>query len=265
MVLTRLCRRIGLPPSALDHPSRQHLHNTPAPTPTPAQQIARAAMAGSSIMQQPPPQQPPPQPQLGYQISQRVGGGRATAQTYAAPPTAPPPITNGGPSYNEFGLANGTQPSNAHANTYNVQYSPPPSAPPAVAPNPPMSPPLTSSAPSVGRFAISNLHAGDELDLPPPAPVADMYLSAVEEKNRLKASMGQSSARDQSSSQASYAPANALPIDQGTPALDWLSAEEEKKKLYEKAKADAERAQRKAANMSSGGSTKPSPKASQVS
>ena len=40
-------------------------------------------------------------------------------------------------------------------------------------------------------------------------------------------------------------------MDQGTPPLDWLSAEE-KKKLYEKAKADAERAQTQAANMSGG-------------
>lgn len=121
----------------------------------------------------------------------------------------------------------------------------------------------------MGRFAISNLHAGDELDLPPSAPGAgDLYLSAVEEKNRLKASMGQSSAHDQSSSQASYAPANARLMDQGSPPVggqDWLSAEEEKKKLYEKAKADAERAQRKAANISSGASTKQSPKGSQVS
>lgn len=57
-------------------------------------------------------------------------------------------------------------------------------------------------------------------------------------------------------------------MEQGTPPVgsqDWLSAEEEKKKLYEKAKADAERAQRKAANMSSGGSMKLSPKGSQVS
>jgi len=97
-----------------------------------------------------------------------------------------------------------------------------------------------------------------------------LYLSATEEKNRLKASMGQPPAADQSSSQSSHAPAttNARPIEQGTPPVrgqDWLSAEEEKKRLYEKAKADAERAQRRAANMSSGGSTKPSPKGSQVS
>ncbi len=120
-----------------------------------------------------------------------------------------------------------------------------------------------SSPPSVGRFAISN-HAGDEVDFPPPAPgTGGSYLSADEEKNRLKATMGQPA---QSSSQSSNA--TARPVEQGTPPVgsqDWLPAEEEKKRLYEKAKADAERAQRKAANMSSGGSTKLSPKGSQVS
>jgi hypothetical protein len=232
-------------------------------------------MAGSSMMQQRLPQQPP---QQGYHIQQRVGGGRAAMQTYAAPPTAPPPMTNGGSSYNEFGLANGARPSNA--NTYNVpeqrassidyaHYAPPTSAPPNAAPNAPLSPPLTSAAPSVARFAISNLHAGDELDMPLPAPGAGgSYPSATEEKNRLKAMMGQPPAPAQSSSQSSHALANARPIEQGTPPVgsqDWLSAEEEKKKLYEKAKADAERAQRRAANMSTGGSTKPSPKGGQVS
>ena len=173
-------------------------------------------------------------------------------------------MTNGGSSYNEFGLANDARLSNA--NTYNVQYAPPTTAPPGAAPNAPLSAPVVSSPRSVGRFAISNLHAGDELDLPPPAPGEGLpYLSAVEEKNRLKATVGQPPAAAQSSSQpSSHAPANA----QGAPPVrgqDWLSAEEEKKKLYEKAKADAERAQRRAANMSTGGSTKPSPKGSQVS
>jgi len=174
-------------------------------------------------------------------------------------------MTNGGPSYNEFGLENGARSPNA--NTHNVQYSPPPSAPPNVTSSVPLSPPVTSSAPSMGRFAISNLHAGDELDLPPPAP-GGSYLSADEEKNRLKATFGQPPVVTQSSSQSFDAPATARPMEQGTPPVkskEWLSAEEEKKKLYEKAKADAERAQRRAANMSSGGSTKPSPKGSQVS
>lgn len=227
-------------------------------------------MAGSSSMQQRPPQQPQPQPQHGYQIQERVGGGRAIAQTYTAPPTAPPPVTNGTngrPSHNEFGLANGSRTSSV--STHNVLYAPPTSAPPSAAPSPPLSPPVTSSPPPIGRFAISNLHAGDELDLPPPAPGAGgSYLSADEEKRRLKATMGQPPVPLQSSSQSSNAPATARSMEQGTPPVgsqDWLSAEEEKKKLYEKAKADAERAQRKAANMSSGGSMKLSPKGSQVS
>jgi hypothetical protein len=223
-------------------------------------------MAGSSTMQQRLPQQsqPQPQPQHGYQIQERVGGGRAT---YSAPPTAPPPVTNGTngrPSYNEFGLANGSRPSNA--NTQYVQYAPPTSAPPS---SPPLSPPVTSSPPSIGQFTISNLHAGDDVDFPPPAPsMGGSYLSADEEKNRLKATMGQPPVPVQSSSRTSNTPATARSVEQGTPPVgskDWLSAEEEKKKLYEKAKADAERAQRKAANMSSGGSTKLSPKGSQVS
>jgi len=119
----------------------------------------------------------------------------------------------------------------------------------------------------MGRFAISNLHAGDDVDFPPPAPGAGgSYLSADEEKRRLKATMGQPPV--QSSSQSPNTPATARTVEHGTPPVgsqDWLSAEEEKKRLYEKAKADAERAQRKAANMSSGGSTKISPKGSQVS
>jgi hypothetical protein len=213
------------------------------------------------------PQQPQPQPQHGYHIQERVGGGRAISQTYAAPPTAPPPMTNGGSPYNEFGLTNGARPSNA--NTHSGQYAPPPSAPPSGAPSAPASPPATATTPSIGRFAISNLHAGDELDLPPPAPgAAGSYLSADEEKKRLKATMGQPPAPAQSSSQSLNTPATTRPLEKGTPPVgsqDWLSAEEEKKKLYEKAKADAERAQRRAANMSSGGSTKPSPKGSQVS
>jgi hypothetical protein len=217
-------------------------------------------------MQQQPLQQPPlQQPQRGSHIQERVGGGRAAAQTYTAPPTAPPPVTNGGLPYNDFGLSNGAQHSGAA--TYNVQYAPPASAPPDAAPNAPQSQPVTSPAPSMTRFAISNLHAGDELDMPPPAP-AGAYLSATEEKNRLKAAMGQAPAPAQSSSQSAHTPANARVSQQATPhagGQDWLSAEEEKKKLYEKAKADAERAQRKAANMSTGGSTKPSPKGSQVS
>ena len=224
-------------------------------------------MAGSSTIQQRLPQQPQSLPQHGYHIQERVGGGRASAQTYAAPSTAPPPMTNGRPSYDEFGLANGSRLSNA--NPHNVQYAPPTSAPPSSAPSTPLSPPVMSSPPSVGRFAISNLHAGDDLDLPPPAPgTGGSYLSADEEKNRLKATMGQPPVAAQSSSQSSNAPAATRPVEQGTPPVgsqDWLSAEEEKKRLYEKAKADAERAQRKAANMSSGGSTKLSPKGSQVS
>lgn len=229
-------------------------------------------MAGSSMLQQrpalPQQQQQQHQPQQGYHIQQRVGGGRATSQTYAAPPTAPPPMTNGGSSYNEFGLANNPRPSTVSA--YNVQYAPPTSAPPGVAPSPPLSPPpVTPPSLPVGRFAISNLHAGDELDMPPPAPRGgDSYLSAAEEKNMLKTAVGEAPAPIQSSSQSSSAPAVARPMEQSTPparSQDWLSAEEEKKKLYEKAKADAERAQRRAANMSSGGSAKPSPKGSQVS
>ena len=220
-------------------------------------------MAGSSTIQQRLPQQTQSQSQHGYHIQERVGGGRASA-TYAAPPTAPPPMTNGRPSYNEFGQANGSRPSNASA--HNVQYAPPTSAPPIVAPSPPLSPPVMASPPSVGRFAISNLDERDDVDLPPPVSTGGSYLSADEEKNRLKATMGQPPIDAQSSSQSSNA--TARPVEQGTPPVgsqDWLSAEEEKKRLYEKAKADAERAQRKAANMSSGGSTKLSPKGSQVS
>jgi len=157
-------------------------------------------------------------------------------------------MTDGGPAYNEFGLENGAR--SPSANTHNVQYFPPPFAPPSVASSAPLSPLVTSSAPSIGRFAIST------------------YLSADEKKNRLKATLSLPPVAAQSFSYPFDSPFIALPIEQGTPPVrsnGWLSAAEEKKQIYEKAKADAERALRRAANMSSGGSTEPSPKGSQVS
>ncbi|TDL27334.1 hypothetical protein BD410DRAFT_835623 [Rickenella mellea] len=114
---------------------------------------------------------------------------------------------------------------------------------------------------AANRFTVVNMTHEDTPELPSapapaPAPAASSstprYLTAEEEKRRLQNAANDSAASRSYTSDVPARAAGSRRTEQpdvqptpggGQPAKRWLSAEEEKRMLYEKAKADAERIQ----------------------
>jgi hypothetical protein len=224
-------------------------------------------MAGSSTMQRLP-QQPQPQPQHGYHI-------QATSRWWTSYFTNVCRSSDGSAAYDERGVIVQRVWADKWCSTLEREHAQvgsmlhPPLPRPAVHPvhqrRRPQQPPHPLSV--VSRFLTCTLETSwicHRLLL-----VRQLVPLCRRGEEKVEGDDGPTSrACPVVFTVAQYAPATTRPLEKGTPPVgsqDWLSAEEEKKKLYEKAKADAERAQRRAANMSSGGSTKPSPKGSQVS
>jgi hypothetical protein len=277
---------MGMPPMALDHPSRAHLHNTARPP-----SAAPSQMAGSSQQHEPrlsqfgvSPGHLPPRQQKPYHIAERVGGqaGRGDNSLLGGPPSPVegqlPSLSNS--THNQYPMSVNTRTSNypGDVRPSGVNEFGQPAAPTE---NPPPVNTVTSMASA--RFAVVNATHRDELESPRSSAVHEPYISAAEEKRRMAQQMTASdsyaSVPPPGPPPESYSPASvnghgtaggsSRPDGQSSPATQrpapgqtqsqWLSAEEEKKRLYEKAKAAADLTHRRIANVNSGQSS-PAPK-----
>lgn len=275
---------------ALDHPSRALYHQ---------QQLAAASRPASttpSMNTQTAPGttsgHPPPIQQRPYNITQRIGGQAAAAapqvddsllggelsspygQT-AHNATMPPSSNWQGISTNRpgtGGAANATYPANTMGGygefgqptgAQNVSpQEPPPAAPPTV-------------ATTTGRFTVVNTD-GNDLDSPRSSRIHDApFMTAADEKRMLAMQAndpqgyaavpppGPPPSSPPANAGGSSSSAMASPAGSQPPKKKWLTAEQEKQKLYDKARAAADATQRKAANTQGSISKSSSPKGTQ--
>ena len=286
---------------ALDDPSRAHLHQQISRPASAASHMAGSTAHDPRLSQVGAGRQMKP-----YQIAERVGGQVAKNDTLLGGPPSPKlaqaslagTVPTGG--Y----VPNG-RPGPAGLNTYPSTDGRAPAVnefgqpgQPGGGPEPPrtmdapgaMPPPAFSSPPtttSMGRFAVVNATQRDELDSPRSSRIHEPQLTAAEEKQRLREQM------NDTNSYASVPPPGVPPpsvvqpqlngikspglnqgntggtsssLQNGTGKNKWETAEQEKQRLFESARAAAHLTQRRAVNTSaSGGGSGSSPKAKQVS
>lgn len=270
---------MGMPPMALDHPSRAQWHqqqarpNSTAPSSAhqhdPSQQVdSRLSQPGHATGH------PPPRQQRPYHITERVGGSASKVDNslLGGPPS---PVdspksahallspTSGGSQY----------PMSVNAITRPISYTPngPTTGDEFGQPtNAFVQPAATNTVASTtsGRFAVVNATQHDGLDTLHSSKIHDKYITAADEKRQLAQKMDDSEGYASvpppgpppPSTQPSNTPSNiqspsdtagvsTTPIPTASkPKQEWLSAEEEKKRLYEKAKAAADLTHRRLAN-----------------
>jgi hypothetical protein len=272
---------------ALDDPARAHLHQQQQQQ---ASRPASAASNRAGPMMQDPrlPQMggPPIRQQKPYHIAERVGGQTARDESLLGGPPSPPAQTLQ-PGTATTGYALNGRPATVVPNTYPGdprslavnEFGQPigaaPSASPAFDASPPVSsPPATTT--SLGRFAVVNATQRDEPDSPRSSRMHEpSYLTAADEKKRLAEQMN-----NPDGGYASIPPPGPPPPSATQPNLNgahsseprtentngqaggtssqqlekskWLSAEQEKQRLFESAKAAADLTQRRAVNSSAG-------------
>ncbi|KAG8783971.1 hypothetical protein FRC20_011952 [Serendipita sp. 405] len=273
-----MMQRMGMPPMALDHPSRAHLHQQAA-------SISRPASAAASMLSPqaqpelrnsqygPPTTAPPGRQQRPYHISERVGGQVARDDSLLGGPPSPvthPPgnvptaISN---SISPLGATRSVMPDTLPVEVQRMdgynEFGQAPSPP--LQQRPPEAQPLTvtSPGPQTARFAVVNLTQRDEPDSPRSSVLHEPYMTAAEEKKRLAQQMRQVDVEAQAYAAPPPGPppsgapaaggsssANTSNLGSTPPKKKWLSAEEEKEKLFQKARDAAELTQRRAANSS---------------
>jgi hypothetical protein len=294
---------MGQPPMALDHPSRAHYHQQLASSrPTSTAPSLNAQMAAGAQGLHPPPIQQRPYnitERVGGQTAAAAPVAAATAPAdtsllgaelgspysqQAQNATMPNGSNWQGISVNRPGTggANGaTYPGNAMGPGYGEFGQPVGPAASAQPFSPPGSPPvaLPTVATTTGRFTVVNTD-GNELDSPRSSRIHDgPFMTAADEKRLLAMQVNDpqgyaavpppgppppSTPAAGGNAGGSGSNATANPASSQTPKKRWLSAEQEKEKLYEKARKAAGATQRKAANTSQGSISKASsPKGSQ--
>jgi hypothetical protein len=286
---------MGPPPMALDHPSRAHLHNTARPPSAAPSQIAGSSQQHDPRMSQfaAVPGHPPARQQRPYHIAERVGGqtGRGDDTLLGGPPS---PVGGQAPTQ-----GNGTQnqyPMSVNSRSPNYsgegrlpsvnEFGQPATQTAPAAPVEALPPVNTVTSMASGRFAVVNATQRDELESPRSSALHEPYLTAAEEKRRIAQQMNASdsyaSVPPPGAPPENYQPASinghgtaggsSRPDGQSSPSSttqrpvagqaqpQWLTAEEEKKRLYEKAKAAADLTHRRIANTTNSGQSSPAPK-----
>jgi hypothetical protein len=282
-----------MPPSALDHPSRAHLHNTARPPSAAPSQIASSSQQHDPRLSQfgAPPGHPPPRQQRPFHIAERVGGqtGRGVSTLLGGPPSPVEGQTPalGNSTHNQYPMSVNTRSSNypGDVRPSGINEFGQPAAPSAPAEAPPPVNTMTSMA--SGRFAVVNATQRDELESPRSSALHEPYMTAAEEKRRIAQQMntsdsyasvpppgpppesyqaasvnGHGTAGGSSRPDGQSSPPSTTQIPAaGQTQSQWLSAEEEKKRLYEKAKAAADLTHRRIANSAANsGQSSPAPK-----
>ncbi|KAG8836360.1 hypothetical protein FRC17_005646 [Serendipita sp. 399] len=271
-----MMQRMGMPPMALDHPSRAHLHQQAA-------SISRPASAAASMLSPqpqdartsqyaPPTTAPPGRQQRPFHIAERVGGQAARDDSLLGGPPSPttnPPVTAAiNTITTQRSVVPDTLPVGVQGvNGYNEFGQQPPSAQRPPEPQPPQPLTVTSPGPQTARFAVVNLTQRDEPDSPRSSVLHEPYMTAAEEKRKLAQQMRQAETDAQAyaapppgpppsgspaTASSNAVPTGSTPTSSSTtpPKKKWLSAEEEKEKLFQKARDAAELTQRRAANSS---------------